>query len=29
MLSVEDAQKLTVPLAIYISKDEPIDEVRI
>jgi len=26
MLSVEDAQKLTIPLAIYISKDEPIDE---
>jgi dienelactone hydrolase len=26
MLSVQDAQKLTVPLAIYISKDEPIDE---
>jgi hypothetical protein len=27
MLSVEDAHKLTVPLAIYISKDEPVDEV--
>jgi len=26
MLSVEDAHKLTVPLAIYISKDEPVDE---
>lgn len=27
MLSVDDAQKLTIPLAIYISKDEPLDEV--
>lgn len=27
MLSAEDAQKLTIPLAIYISKDEPLDEV--
>jgi len=26
MLSADDARKLTVPLAIYISKDEPIDE---
>jgi dienelactone hydrolase len=26
MLSVDDAQKLTVPFAIYISNDEPIDE---
>ncbi|RDB29046.1 putative AIM2 family protein C30D10.14 [Hypsizygus marmoreus] len=26
MLSHADAEKLTVPLAIYISKDEPIDE---
>ncbi|KAK7064555.1 dienelactone hydrolase family protein [Favolaschia claudopus] len=26
MLSSDDAQKLTVPLAIYVSKDEPIDE---
>ncbi|GLB36509.1 putative dienelactone hydrolase family protein [Lyophyllum shimeji] len=26
MLSAADAEKLTVPLAIYISKDEPIDE---
>ncbi|KAF8213481.1 Alpha/Beta hydrolase protein [Mycena galopus ATCC 62051] len=26
MLSVNDAEKLTVPLAIYISKDEPVDE---
>ncbi|KAJ6519444.1 Alpha/Beta hydrolase protein [Mycena sanguinolenta] len=26
MLSVDDAEKLTVPLAIYISKDEPVDE---
>jgi hypothetical protein len=28
MLSVSDAQKLTIPIAIYISNDEPIDEVR-
>ncbi|KAG6885718.1 hypothetical protein C0993_010891 [Termitomyces sp. T159_Od127] len=28
MLSVADAEKLTVPLAIYISKDEPFDEYR-
>lgn len=27
MLSVADAEKLTVPLGIYISKDEPIEEV--
>jgi hypothetical protein len=27
MLSVGDAEKLTVPLGIYISKDEPVDEV--
>jgi hypothetical protein len=27
MLSVDDANKLTVPLGIYISKDEPVDEV--
>lgn len=27
MISVADAEKLTVPIAIYISKDEPIDEV--
>jgi len=26
MLSVDDANKLTVPLGIYISKDEPVDE---
>ncbi|KAJ7814150.1 hypothetical protein B0H14DRAFT_2851026 [Mycena olivaceomarginata] len=26
MLSVGDAEKLTVPLGIYISKDEPVDE---
>jgi len=26
MLSAEDAQKLTIPLAIYISKDESVDE---
>jgi len=26
MLSVDDAKNLTVPLAIYISKDEPVDE---
>ncbi len=28
MLSAEDAEKLTVPLAIYVSHDEPIAEVR-
>jgi hypothetical protein len=27
MLSEDDATKLAVPLAIYISKDEPLDEV--
>lgn len=27
MLSADDASKLTVPLAIYISQDEPVDEV--
>lgn len=27
MLSVDDATKLTVPLAIYPSKDEPVEEV--
>lgn len=27
MLSVEDAEKVTGPFAIYISKDEPVDEV--
>ncbi|KAG6891405.1 hypothetical protein C0992_007629 [Termitomyces sp. T32_za158] len=27
MLSATDAEKLTVPLGIYISKDEPLDEV--
>ena len=27
MLSAEDAQKLSIPLAIYISNDEPLDEV--
>lgn len=27
MLSADDAEKLTVPLAMYISKDEPIAEV--
>ncbi|EEB91195.1 hypothetical protein MPER_10485, partial [Moniliophthora perniciosa FA553] len=26
MLSAEDASKLSVPLAIYVSKDEPVDE---
>ncbi|KAJ7655183.1 hypothetical protein DFH06DRAFT_1201840, partial [Mycena polygramma] len=26
MLSVEDAEKLTVPLGIYLSKDDPVDE---
>ncbi|KAF9454996.1 dienelactone hydrolase [Macrolepiota fuliginosa MF-IS2] len=26
MLSVEDAQKITIPFAIYVSKDESIDE---
>lgn len=26
MLSVDDAQKLTIPFAIYPSKDEPVDE---
>jgi hypothetical protein len=29
MLSPEDAQRLTVPLAIYISKDEPVAEVNV
>jgi dienelactone hydrolase len=28
MLSVDDASKLEVPLGIYISKDEPVEEVR-
>jgi len=28
MLSVSDVNKLTIPLAIYISKDEPWDECR-
>lgn len=27
MLSVDDANKLVVPLALYASKDEPLDEV--
>lgn len=29
MLSVGDAEKLNVPIAMYVSKDEPIEEVRI
>ena len=28
MLSVDDSEKLTIPLAIYVSKDEPLNEVR-
>lgn len=28
MLSAADAEKLLVPIAIYASKDEPLDEVR-
>lgn len=27
MLSADDAEKLTIPLAIYITKDESTDEV--
>jgi hypothetical protein len=27
MLSEDDASNLTIPLAMYISKDEPIDKV--
>jgi hypothetical protein len=27
MLSSGDAEKLTVPVAMYISKDEPVEEV--
>ncbi len=27
MLSVDDASRLTVPLGMYISGDEPVDEV--
>lgn len=27
MLSAEDSEKLTIPLAIYPSKDEPKEEV--
>jgi hypothetical protein len=27
MLSVQDAERLAVPLAIFISNDEPVDEV--
>jgi len=27
MLSVDDSEKLTIPLAIYVSKDEPLSEV--
>ncbi|KAG6857602.1 hypothetical protein H0H87_010170 [Tephrocybe sp. NHM501043] len=29
MLKAADAEKLTVPLGIYISKDEPVNEVRV
>jgi len=28
MLSIDDSEKLTIPLAIYVSKDEPLNEVR-
>ncbi|KAJ3575922.1 hypothetical protein NP233_g796 [Leucocoprinus birnbaumii] len=28
MLSVDDVEKVTIPLAIYISKDEPVDEYK-